>query len=205
MKIKLCGMRRPEDIGYVNEFCPDYAGFILSPGFKRSITADTFDILDSMLDRSINRVGVFVNEPVENIIRLSNKLDAVQLHGDESAEYLQGLKDSIKCQVWKAVRVRTTEEIEQADSSGADMLLLDSFVPGSPGGTGKTADYDIIKKAVFYTPFFVAGGLDCNNVTTAINEVSPDGVDISGGIETNGFKDRDKIKKFMETVRSVYK
>lgn len=204
MKVKLCGLRRPEDIGYINEFKPDYAGFILSGGFKRSVGYEQFLTLESMLDKDIKRVGVFVNEPLESIAeKYADKLDVIQLHGDEDKSYLQALKNVVNCNIWKAVRVKEISDIENADGYGADMLLLDAFSPDSYGGTGKTADYSVIKKAVFSTPFMLAGGLDCDNVENAVRTVSPDGVDISGGIETDGFKDRDKIRKFMKIVRSV--
>lgn len=204
MKVKLCGLRRPEDIEYVNEFKPDYAGFILSEGFRRSIGLETFCELKSYLNKDIKAVGVFVNEPVENILEYyAKELDVIQLHGDEEKSYLQALKNAVNCNVWKAVRVKEISDIENADRYGADMLLLDAFSPDSYGGTGKNADYSVIKKAVFSTPFMLAGGLDCDNVENAVRTVSPDGVDVSGGIETDGFKDRDKIRKFMKIVRSV--
>lgn len=83
------------------------------------------------------------------------------------------------------------------------MLLLDSFSPDSYGGTGKTVNTEIINKAQFKTPFFLAGGLNCDNIKQAINQVLPNGVDISGGVETNGFKDKDKIKNIINLVRSA--
>lgn len=204
MKVKLCGLRRREDIEYINEFKPDYAGFILSEGFRRSIDLGTFCELKSYLNKDIKTVGVFVNKHLENILEYyAEELDVIQLHGDEDKNYLQALKNVVNCNIWKAVRVKEISDIENADRCGADMLLLDAFSPDSYGGTGKTADYSVIKKAVFSTPFMLAGGLDCDNVENAVRTVSPDGVDISGGIETDGFKDRDKIEKFMKIVRSV--
>lgn len=93
MKIKLCGIRRLEDIRYVNEFKPDYVGFILSQGFRRSVGLGTFCELKSYLDKNIRTVGVFVNEPLEYILKYyAEELDVIQLHGDETAEYLQELK-----------------------------------------------------------------------------------------------------------------
>lgn len=204
MKVKLCGLRRPEDIGFINEFKPDYAGFILSDGFKRSVGYEQFLELENMLEKSVKRVGVFVNEPLKSIKeKYADKLDVIQLHGDENKSYLQALKNVVNCNIWKAVRVKDISDIENADRYGADMLLLDAFSPDSYGGTGKTADYSVINKAVFSTPFMLAGGLDCDNVENAVRAVLPDGIDVSGGIETDGFKDRDKIRKFMKIVRSV--
>ena len=125
MKIKLCGIRRLEDIRYVNEFKPDYVGFILSQGFRRSIGLGTFCELKSYLDKNIRTVGVFVNEPLEYILKYyAEELDVIQLHGDENAEYLQELKKMVKCKIWKAVRVKNAEDITIADMMGADLLLL---------------------------------------------------------------------------------
>lgn len=203
MKIKLCGIRRLEDIEYVNEFKPDYVGFILSEGFRRSVGLGTFCELKSYLDKNIKTVGVFVNEPLECILKYyAEELDVIQLHGDETVEYLQNLKNKVKCNVWRAVRVKSAEDIISADNMGADLLLLDSFSVKEYGGTGKTADWSIINSVNIKTPFFLAGGLNKNNLCEAVSMVKPYGIDISGGIETDGFKDREKIKNIMKLIRS---
>ncbi|MDE5648744.1 MAG: phosphoribosylanthranilate isomerase [Oscillospiraceae bacterium] len=203
MKIKLCGIRRPDDIRYVNEFKPDYVGFILSEGFKRSVGLGTFCELKSHLDKNIKTVGVFVNEPLEYILKYyAEELDVIQLHGDETAEYLQELKKMVKCNIWRAVRLKNAEYIITADNMGADLLLFDSFSVKGYGGTGKTADWNIISRVNIKTPYFLAGGLNKNNICDAIKTVKPYGIDISGGIETDGFKDREKIENIMKLIRS---
>lgn len=203
MKVKLCGMRRPADIEYINEFKPDYAGFILSDGFRRSVDRETFCGLKSYLRKDIGTVGVFVNEPMENILKYyAEELDVIQLHGDESDEYLHELKKMVKCQIWRAVRVKSPEDIKSADGTEADRLLLDSFSAKGYGGTGKTADWRIIRNTKIKKPFFLAGGLNLENIPDALETVKPCGIDISGSIETDGVKDREKIKKIMELLRS---
>lgn len=203
MKIKLCGIKRLDDIQYINEFKPDYAGFILSEGFRRSVDPNTFCKLKSHIDKNIKTVGVFVNEPLEYILEYYNEgLDVIQLHGDETAEYLQKLKKMVKCKIWRAVRVKCAADITSADNMGADLLLLDSFSEKKYGGTGKTADWNIISSVNIKTPFFLAGGLNINNIGDAVKTVNPYGIDISGGIETNGFKDRNKIEIIMKLIRS---
>ena len=203
MKIKVCGIRRLEDIRYVNEFKPDYVGFILSQGFRRTIGLGTFCELKSYLDKNIRTVGVFVNEPLEYILKYyAEELDVIQLHGDENAEYLQELKKMVKCKIWKAVRVKNAEDITIADKMGADLLLLDSFSANEYGGTGKTADWSIINNVDIKTPFFLAGGLNKDNICDAVRTVKPYGIDISGGIETDGFKDKEKIENIMKLIRS---
>jgi len=203
MKIKLCGIRRPDDIEYVNEFLPDYIGFVFAKS-KRQVSLETAVKLESNLDSRIKKVGVFVNSPIDEVYQICStaKLDVVQLHGDETPEYLQILKNKVQCKVWRAVRVKNAEDIISADKIGADLLLLDSFSSSAYGGTGKTANWDIINSIDIKTPFFLAGGLNYDNIPDAVNAVKPLGIDISGGIETNGFKNREKIKKIMKLLRS---
>lgn len=201
-KIKICGMRRTDDIQYVNKYRPDYAGFILSEGFKRTVDSGTFCELYSYLDKGIKRVGVFVNEPIENILKYyAEMLDVIQLHGDEDEEYVQKLKNSCRCEIWKAVRAKCTEDIEKACRLSADKLLIDSYSENSYGGTGKRVNLEIIKNAEITKPFFLAGGLNAENISGAIKEVQPYGVDLSSSVETNGFKDEMKIKEIISTVR----
>lgn len=201
-KIKICGMRRIEDIQYVNRYRPDYAGFILSEGFKRTVVSGTFCELDSYLDKGIKRVGVFVDEPIENIIKYyAEMLDVIQLHGSEDKEYLEKLKNSCNCEIWKAVRAKTPEDIINAEILGADRLLIDSYVKGKVGGTGTKADFNVIKNARPQDTFMLAGGLDKNNILSAIEELKPYGVDLSSSVETDGYKDEQKIREIISIVR----
>ena len=200
LKIKLCGMRRPEDIEYINSFPPDYAGFILSPGFRRSIDRETFLRLVSLLRSSISPVGVFVDEPIENVVEFAPKLSVIQLHGGENEEYIRRLRGLIPadCEIWKAVRVKSEDDILKADRLPADKLLLDAFSENSVGGTGKTADWDLIGKTRISKPFFAAGGITAANFREAAERLSPYGIDLSGGIETGGAKDLLKIREIMQ-------
>ncbi|MGN1480549.1 phosphoribosylanthranilate isomerase, partial [Porcipelethomonas sp.] len=120
----------------------------------------------------------------------------------ETADYLHKLKSMVKCKIWRAVRVKSTDDIKAADNTDADCLLLDSFSKSGYGGTGKTADWSIIRNTEIKKPFFLAGGLNTENIPDALKAVKPYGIDISGGIETNGVKDREKIKNIMELIRS---
>lgn len=203
-KIKICGMRRAEDISFVNKYRPDYAGFILSQGFKRTVSCKDFFTLREKLCKDIKAVGVFVNEPIDSIIQnFADRLDMIQLHGDEDEEYIKRLKAQTDCEIWKATRVQTVEDIEKADSLSADKLLIDSFCQNAYGGTGKRVDLEIIKKAHITKPFFLAGGLNAENVCDAINQVSPYGVDFSSSVETDGFKDEFKIRQILETIKTI--
>lgn len=197
--IKLCGMRRAEDISYANEFLPDHIGFILSPGFRRTVDIDFAAELVKKLDSRIKKVGVFVDEDPENVKKAADMLglDIIQLHGSEDREYIKSL--NINIPLWKAVRVRTAEDIYRAEELGCDHLLLDSFVQGSVGGSGVKGDWELIKSTKISLPFFLAGGINADNLSDALS-VS-ENVDISGGTETDGVKDREKIKRIMEIYR----
>ena len=206
IKLKLCGMRRSEDIAYVNEYRPDYVGFILSDGFGRSVGYESFCRLVSSLDGGIGRVGVFVNEPMETLLKYyADKLDVFQLHGDEDENYIEQLRKNIPagCEIWKAVRVRSVADIEKWNGSAADKLLLDAFREGAVGGTGKTADWGVIAAAKTEKPFFAAGGITAKNFTEAANTLHPYGIDLSGGIETDGVKDKAKIAEIIRLKNKI--
>lgn len=209
MKIKICGIRRHQDIEYVNEFLPDYIGFIFAKS-KRQITSSECLVLKKELDPSIKTVGVFVNESLEKVISttLVANLDVIQLHGDETKEYILDLKNKLKNSpslkdtlVWKAIRVKGKKDIISGDKLPVDCLLLDSFSKQAYGGTGKTIDLDIIKHSTIKNQFFLAGGLNIDNILNTLSEVSPYGVDISSGVETDGFKDKNKIEKIINCIR----
>lgn len=198
--IKLCGIRRREDVQIVNEFLPDYIGMILTNGFRRTVDMNTAKELAKLLDKRIKKVGVFVNEPAENVRSAASRLglDVIQLHGDEDREYIRSL--SVKCEIWKAVRVRSSEDILSAEKLGCDRLLLDSFVKNAVGGTGVTADWDIIKNTHISLPYFLAGGIGEDNMAAAL-EICPN-IDLSGSVETDGVKDREKVRRITELYRS---
>ncbi|MGN0642416.1 MAG: phosphoribosylanthranilate isomerase [Huintestinicola sp.] len=203
--IKLCGMRRHEDIGFANEFLPDFVGFILAEGFRRSVTAEYAAEISAPLDSRIKKVGVFVDQSPEEIARAVRivGLDSVQLHGRENSETVSALRRLLPhTPLWKAVRVRESSDIINAQSLGCDVLLLDSFSEKSVGGTGKTADLEVIRSTDFSAPFFLAGGIGKDNLSSALKFVSGFknglGVDLSSSVETDGFKDRGKIAEVME-------
>ena len=203
--LKICGNRRLQDIRYLNACLPDYAGFILSGGFGRSIGMGTFYELRSCLDTGIRTVGVFVNEPLTEIIRCGyhEALDVIQLHGSEDTAYIQTLREVFHGEIWKAARVQTPEDIARADGLPVDKLVLDSFSAQSVGGTGELAPWDIIVKHRPSKPFFLAGGITPENARQAIAEVQPRGVDCSSGVETDKVKDESKIKALTEAVRGM--
>lgn len=207
-KIKICGLRRREDVDYVNRWQPDYIGFILADGFRRQILPEQAAELADHLDSRIQRVGVFVNQPVEFVSDLLDRgiIQLAQLHGDEDEEYIRSLRETCekrRCQfqIMQAVRVRKAEDILRAQESSADFLLLDAWSEKSVGGNGETFDWSLIQG--LNRPFFLAGGLGADNVAEAVRCVQPYGVDASSSLETEGYKDPDKIRKFVETVKEL--
>ena len=188
MKVKMCGMRRKEDIAYANEVKPDAVGYIFFPKSKRYVTGQQAKEFDQDLDQDILSVGVFVNETIEKVIEIANQvpLDVIQLHGDK--------------EIWKVVRVKDTNDIKEAEKLPVDKLLLDTFTEEKDmyGGTGKVMNYNLIPKEGISKPFFIAGGLHSNNIKEIIKKVHPYGIDISSGIETDGYKDLKKMKEIMQ-------
>lgn len=205
ISVKFCGMRRALDIEYANECRPDYVGFILSDGFRRSVTAEDFEVLQKKLDKDIKKVGVFVNERTEKINELAEYLDVIQLHGDENEDYIKNLRKDFSGEIWKAVRAKSPEDIEREQKKSCGKLLIDSFSEDSVGGTGKRINTEIVKSAKIEKPFFIAGGITAENIAEIVRDTKPYGVDISSGIETDGVKDLNKMKAIMEILKNINK
>lgn len=201
-KIKICGLCRMEDIEAANLYKPDYVGFVFAEESKRYLTKAQAARLKAALDPSIQAVGVFVNAPLSQVLELcrNKTIDIVQLHGDEDEAYLTELKNSVPNPVIRAVRVQSAEQLISADSLPCDILLLDTYDAKQYGGTGVPFDYDIIPRLKH--PFFLAGGLNVWNIVSAIDACHPAAVDISGGAETDGVKDPEKMRTIIDFVRN---
>lgn len=198
-KIKICGLKRPEDITYVNEAKPDYCGFIIEfPKSSRNVTGDQVRTLTANLHPDIIPVGVFVNASPERVeeLLLDGTIQIAQLHGQEDEDYIRTIQRNNRHQVIKDFSVKTTQDIELALQSPADYILLDQ---GS-GGTGKTFDWSLIPEIT--RPFFLAGGLGPDNLEQAVRTIRSYAVDLSSSVETDGVKDRSKI---VEAVNLVHK
>jgi len=209
--VKLCGLRRPEDIEAANAAHPDMVGFILSPGFRRSIARQEAVRLIKGLDADIAVVGVFVDEPIDNVARFTHNFDfdgyeaarplLVQLHGNEDDAYIRQLRHAMAYPGWlgipiiKAYTVRTRADVERACASEADIVLLDNGK-----GTGEAFDWSLL--AGVTRRYILAGGLTPDNVAGAIRAVRPWGVDMSSGIETDGRKDPAKMQAAVAAVRA---
>ena len=196
-KIKLCGLKRSRDIEYANELMPDFIGFVFAPKSKRYVSFDEAAELRKKLNEGIIPVGVFVNEPTENIVSLVNRsiIGIVQLHGSENNEYIKELRSKVNCTIIQAFRIETEPDIIKAQKSEADYIMLDSG-----GGTGETFDHSLIRN--LKRDFFLAGGLDSDNVYDAVLKCAPYAVDASSSLETDGVKDKEKMTAFVKAVRN---
>ena len=199
-KVKLCGLSRPCDIEAANALMPEYIGFVFAPKSKRYVSAETAAELKQMLSPEIQAVGVFVNEPAENVARFLREgvIDIAQLHGAEDEAYIERLRQLSGRPVIKAFRMETAEDVERAEQSPADYVLLDSGA-----GTGLTFDWNLIQN--IRRPYFLAGGLSPENAADAVRTFHPYAVDVSSGIETDGKKSADKMAAFVAAVRKEEK
>ena len=197
VKVKICGLKRLEDIEIVNRYKPDYIGFVFADS-KRKVTHELAGKLRQNLDSGIIPVGVFVDAGIDEIVDLFNRdiIEIAQLHGNESEDYIINLKQRTnnELKIIKAIEMVDDINLLQYDSSHADYLLMDSGK-----GSGKTFDWRLIRKDL-KKEFFLAGGLDSTNIAQAVDEFSPYAVDLSSSLEVNGFKDENKIREIMGII-----
>lgn len=199
-KIKICGLSRPQDIQFVNEARPDWCGFIINfPKSHRNVTPDQVRSLRAELHPDILPVGVFVDQPLEEIAALlkDGTLAVAQLHGQETPEDIAALRALAPgCQIWKAFKIRSAADLAAALASPADLVLLDNGQ-----GTGQTFDWSLVQGVD--RPFLLAGGLTPENIPQAIQAVHPYGLDLSSGVETEKKKDREKILAAVAAARNT--
>lgn len=196
MKMKLCGLSRMDDIEAVNRIKPDYIGFVFAKKSRRYVSPEQAAALKKHLDPAVRAVGVFVDEEVQAVAALLNKniIDMAQLHGHESDAYIDELRLYTDKPIMKAFAVKSATDIENANCSHADYVLLDSVA----GGSGTAFDWQLLKNIC--RDFFLAGGVNADNVRMA-RQYSPYAVDVSSAIETDGYKDSKKMAAFAAAVR----
>lgn len=206
-RVKICGLRREEDISCVNAYLPDYIGFVFYPKSKRYVTGEQAQKLKEKLDPRIRAVGVFVNADPDAVIALLQKniIDIAQLHGQESEEQLRKIREQTGKPVIRAVKVTEETNLQKAYQTDADYILLDNGM-----GSGKPFPWDVILKQLAQEelqekicgkPFFLAGGISPENMERAAEAFRPYALDLSSSVETDGVKDPEKIRKLMETIR----
>ena len=222
MKIKICGVFREQDIDYINESRPDYTGFVFAKS-KREVSFAQAGRLKERLADGIAAVGVFVNSPIEDIIALyrNGVINIAQLHGDENEEYITRLKEASGdkpipvIQVIKSTSLTTeyteekSQQITRIETNENNYLChsrnslthsIDYYLFDSGAGSGETFDWGLLNSLDIDKPWFLAGGINLDNIKRAM-AVNPFGIDVSGGAETGGVKDRKKIVQLTEMVR----
>ena len=199
-KIKICGLKRIEDVISVNVAEPDYCGFIFNvSGSRRSIGAEQLNILVDMLNPEIVPIGVFVNEKTDVILRIVREsgIRMVQLHGQENGEIILTIQSKAQVPVIKAVSVRSKEDVRSAVLSPADYLLFDC----GEGGTGQTFDWNLLEDIP--RPYFMAGGIGTHNMEEVLRRFSPFALDVNSSVETDGQKDGKKILAAVRMLRTL--
>lgn len=206
-KIKICGVRSFNDIDFINEAFPDYAGFVFAKS-RRQVDFGRAFLLRCELRKGIRTIGIFVNEDVGFIRKCCDAgiIDMIQLHGDEDEEYIGRLRKLVFRPLIKAIRVgsgfhpETLSPFMRGESLLYDYPLFDAQNLQAYGGTGQSFDWNLVKFCE--RPYFLAGGINASNVADAIRMVNPYCVDLSSGVETDGMKDRGKILEIVRLVRS---
>ena len=195
-KIKLCGLSRLCDIEAVNELRPEYVGFVFVNTSKRYISQEKAKELKKRLAPEIKTVGVFADKHPEQIAEICRKgiVDMVQLHGGEDEAYIRRLKALMAQPVIRAFCIRTAKDADKAEKCPADYILLDSGA-----GSGTTFDWKLVQNVE--RPYFLAGGLHIGNIKKAVEQLNPYGVDVSSGVEPDGWKDKRKMQALIAAVR----
>ena len=209
MIVKYCGITKEEEIQHLQQLPIDYVGFVFYKKSKRYVEKEQARRLRAKLKPSIPSVGVFVEEEIPKILELLQEgiIQGVQLHGEEEEAYVLKLKQEmaklgIKPFLWQAFILKEEKDIERANASPADLILLDGGK-----GEGKEAEAGLLQK--IQRPYILAGGLSPENVIEKIKAFSPYGLDVSSGIEEQGEegsrKSPEKMQSFIRLVREYEK
>lgn len=203
IRVKICGIRTPAEAQAAAEAGADAIGLIFAPS-RRQIDAAVARSIAGALPPFVSRVGVVVNEPLERLRALVDgvRLDAVQLHGDETPDYCAAVRD-LGVTVIKAVPVAGPLDVDRLRALPVAAVLLDTHRPGQRGGTGEAFDWRYARPVAAVMPVILSGGLTPDNVGAGIAAVRPYGVDVSSGVETGDRKDPAKIRAFIAAARSA--
>jgi phosphoribosylanthranilate isomerase len=203
-KIKICGITNKPDAVAASELGVDMLGFVFYNKSKRYITPALAEDVINEIPPFIARVGVFVDETKENVVKAAEDagLDMLQFHGNETPGYCASFMPDYK--VIKAFRLRSKDDLKKVNSYDTDYYLFDTYDSDCAGGTGKRFDWSLLKDFELLKPVILSGGLNPDNVKRAIEEVAPFAVDASSGIESApGKKDIRPLKNFIENVRTA--
>lgn len=204
LQVKICGITKLDQAIAIQQFGASAIGFICVPKTPRYIDAHHIRLITNQL--SIDRVGVFLDASLDTIretVAIAN-LNVVQLHGNESLDFCQQLR-ALNVKLIKALRIRSQTDLEHSIDyqSQVDVLLLDAYHPEQAGGTGLTIDWTMLKEFRPACDWWLAGGLNPNNVTDALNLAAPDGIDLSSGLEhAPGNKDLERVERLFNQLKN---
>ncbi|MGE7602258.1 phosphoribosylanthranilate isomerase [Peribacillus sp. NPDC097675] len=199
MFVKICGLKTLVDAQSAVREGADFIGFIFAES-SRKVHPELVRDIGGELPDHVKKVGVFSNQTEQEVIRIAEKarLDYIQLHGNEPASFAKNMP----LPVIKAFAIRSEKDLENLSDYPADYLLVD--LPKGSSGKGLTLDWNMLQKAALpLNKVFLAGGLTPENVEEAISVVSPVGVDVASGVETNGVKDKTKVEAFIRKVKNI--
>ncbi|MBE9179833.1 phosphoribosylanthranilate isomerase [Oculatella sp. LEGE 06141] len=208
MRVKICGITQPEQGAAIARLGATALGFICVPQSPRYVVPEQIRAVVEHLAVPVDRVGVFADVPLEEMVRVVAiaNLNGVQLHGNESPAVCRQLKSALPgIEVIKALRVRNSNALEQAQLyyGAVDTLLLDAYHPDVLGGTGKTLDWSALQQFCPTCPWFLAGGINPDNVLNALSQIQPHGIDLSSGVEISpGYKDLDRVAQLFERLKA---
>ena len=202
-KIKICGITNLDDAMAAVDFGADALGFVFFKGSPRNISPEKAAAIISRLPVFTTIVGVFVDEPREEILKIVSQtgLSVIQLHGEEPPEACL-----LPRKVIKGIRIKSIESLEPLKryQGHISAFLLDTYAPHMPGGTGQAFNWDIALEAKNFGRVILAGGLTPENISEAIRRVNPYAVDVSSGVElVKGKKDHQKMKLFIERAKAA--
>ncbi len=209
MRVKICGITKPDQGKAIASLGANALGFMCVPVSPRYVTSGQIIAIREQLPENVERIGVFANTTIAEIYQIVADADltGVQLHGDESPDFCAQLRQVLpQIEIIKALRVKTSQALEQADTytNYIDTLLLDAYHPQQLGGTGKTLDWQTLQEFNPKCSWLLAGGLTPLNILNALSQVNPNGIDLSSGVERNpGDKDLSKVSQLFEQLKVI--
>ena len=208
MRIKICGICQPDQGQAIAALGIKTLGFICVSSSPRYVTVKKVRQILEKLPPDIQTIGVFADASLETIeqVVLETGFTGIQLHGNESPEFCRAVKQAFpNREIIKALRIQSVESLQKAIAyySVIDTLLLDAYHPQQLGGTGQTLPWNDLKNFQPPCPWLLAGGLNPDNVLTALDSLHPDGIDLSSGVERSpGDKDLEKVSKLLKTLKN---
>ena len=221
LRVKICGITNLEQGEAIAHLGATALGFILVPNSPRYITPEQLVTIIPYLPITVESIGVFVDTDVAEVVQIVKKtgLKAVQLHGQENPSYCQELrnqlakelskdlsKDLSRVEIIKALRIRNIQDLENIANyeTVVDTFLLDAYHPQLLGGTGHTLDWSMLADFTSRRPWFLAGGLNPENISIALRNLKPDGIDLSSGVEISpGYKNLSKVAKLFTQLSAL--